>query len=279
MNDELKFPRPLQAFLVIIMSFIFVVLLSQVTLMAFFPDLTNIDQNSMIFKLLTAVGEAGLIVIPIFYLRRHQISLKEAFRWNSIPTHLIIWSFVIGFSITVVGDELDRLISLFVPAPDYLGEIASTLQISTPIDFVLLVLGTVFAAALVEESIIRGFLQQSLERYQDVTKAVIYASLGWTLIHGVINWAIQIFLLGIFLGILAWRSNSIVPSFIGHALNNAAALLFYNMNQDALDGVYLWHDHVSPVFLIVALAGGYYGFKAFYDYYKDSGDKLPTIPT
>jgi hypothetical protein len=90
-------------------------------------------------------------------------------------------------------------------------------------------------------------------------------------------WAIQIFLLGIILGILAWRSNSIFPSVIGHATNNAAALLFYNIDQDKISGVYLWGGHVSPLFLLLASLGLILGIRAFYDHYRSSPD-LPTSP-
>jgi membrane protease YdiL (CAAX protease family) len=87
-------------------------------------------------------------------------------------------------------------------------------------------------------------------------------------------WAIQIFLLGIILGLLAWRSNSIIPSFIGHAINNAAALMFYNTEQTYFQGIYLWGNHVSPLILILAMAGLIYGVRAFYQYFQ----KPPQIP-
>jgi len=174
---------------------------------------------------------------------------------------------IIGFSISILGDELDRIVNIIIPAPEFLAEISAVLQINSTLDLLILVGGAVIAAAFVEESIIRGFLQKSLEKYQDVTRAVIYASLAWTIIHGMLYWAIQIFLLGIILGLLAWRSNSIFPAVIGHAINNTLALIFNNIQQDNLKGVYLWGDHVSPLFLILAAAGVYFGVKYFYQYY------------
>jgi membrane protease YdiL (CAAX protease family) len=272
MQDKENYPKPLEAFLIIIASFIFIVLITQSFLWLFLSDPSDINKNSFALKMLITFGEVGLIIVPVVYIKSRQLSYRKVFRWNSIPTPLYLWSFIIGLSLSVIGDELYRLINLIIPAPEFIGEIADALQISTIGDFFVLFLGAVIAAAFIEESIIRGFLQISLEKYQDVTRAVIYASLAWTIIHGMLYWAIQIFILGIFLGILAWRSNSILPSAIGHATNNAAALLFYNINQDKLAGIYLWGDHVSPLFIILALVGVTMGMKTFYKWYGNKPD-------
>jgi len=240
MNENSKFPRPVEAFLVIIVSFIFIVLVTQVLTVFFISDTKTLDKDSISFKILITFGEIGLILVPLAYVKMRRLSFKETFRWNKIPSSLMLWSFVIGLSASVLSDELDRLLNYIIPAPEFLSEIASALQINSFADFLVLFTGAVVAAAFVEESIIRGFLQSSLERYQDVTRAVIYASLAWTIIHGMLFWAIQIFLVGIVLGLLAWRSNSILPSMIGHATNNAAALFFYNINQEKIKGIYLW---------------------------------------
>ncbi|MEJ2537154.1 MAG: type II CAAX endopeptidase family protein [Calditrichia bacterium] len=267
MEEKSQFPRPLEAFLIIIASFFLIVLITQSLLFILVSDPEQINQNSLALKMLITFGEVGLIIVPLVYVKSRGLSYREVFRWNPIPAFLIPWGFAIGLGISVIGDELDRLMNMFIPAPDFLGEISQAMAIHTPVDFIILVFGAVVAAAFVEESIIRGFLQRSLEKHYDVTKAVIYASLAWTIIHGMIYWAIQIFLLGIILGILAWRANSIVPSVIGHATNNAAALLFYNTNQEKFASIYLWGDHVSPIILILGTAGLVFGMRAYYQYY------------
>jgi len=278
MDEQPGFPRPLEAFLIVFASFLFVVIVTQVMIMIFIPDMENASQHSLAMKMLVTFGEVGLIIIPLAYARGRNISYKKFFRWNRIPNPLLAWSLVIGLSVTILSDELDRIINMIIPAPEMLGEISQALQINSPADLVLLVLGAVIAAAFIEESLIRGFLQQSLEKYQDVTRAVIYASLAWTIIHGVLYWAIQIFLLGIILGLLAWRANSIVPSVIGHATNNLAALLFYNMNEEKLKGIYLWGNHVSPLFLILAVLGLVFGIRIFYRYYgTPPGQEIPPV--
>jgi CAAX protease family protein len=273
-EEQKQFPRPIETFVVIISSFIFIMLITQSILLFVSPSPEQIDSTSSSLKLLITFGEVGLIIIPLIYVKRKKFPVTQAFRWRKIPFRIILWSIVIGLCITIIGDELDRIITIIIPVPDFLSEITEAMRINSLADLLILSSGAVLAAAFVEESIIRGFLQISLEKYQDVTRAVIYASLAWTIIHGVLYWAIQIFLLGIILGLLAWRSDSIFPSVIGHAINNAAALIFYNVDQKIFEGIYLWGDHVSVLFLLPASLGLVWGIKAFYQHYR----KLPEIP-
>lgn len=272
MIEGSEFPKPVPILGIILLSMFVVVLISSVLAMIFIPDLQDQAASPLATKVFITFGEWGLILLPMAYVRARKISFKEAFRLNAIPLPLIGWSILIGLGIAILGDELDRLVSLIVPAPDFLQDLANAMKIHNLKDLLTLSFGAIFAAAFVEESIFRGLLQQSIERHNNVTMAVIYSSLAWTIIHGILFWYIQIFLLGIILGLIAWRSNSIVPSLIAHAINNALALLLYNVDNQSLNDLYLLNGHVSPLFLIPAMAGLVFGVKAFYNYYRHKID-------
>ena len=137
MNEKESFPKPIEAFLVIIASFFFVVLIIQAFIFIFLPDPQQISQSSTSLKILITFGEIGLIVIPLIYVRRTNLQLRKVFRWNTIPINMIIWSIIIGFSISIIGDELDRLMNLIIPAPEFLGEISEALQILSFSDFIV----------------------------------------------------------------------------------------------------------------------------------------------
>jgi membrane protease YdiL (CAAX protease family) len=269
MDEKEQFPKPMEAFFVIFLSFIVVFGITIMLIAMSMPNTEDLPQTSTLRKFLITSGTVGLIVLPVLYIRRKKLSLRQVFRWKAIPLPIIFWSIIIGVSMTILGDEVDRLINLLLPAPEFLEEMAQAMKIQSLSDFLIMFGGMVIAAGVIEESLFRGFLQNSLEKYLDVTRAVIYASLAWTFYHFIIYWAIQIFLLGIVLGLLAWKSNSVFPAIIGHGLNNAAALFYYNIDTEKLAGTYLWGDHVSPLFLLLATTGLVYGFKVFYRHYSD----------
>lgn len=253
MDDQLRVPTPFQAILVIVASYFFSLLLAELLLYPFLPDNPANLEDSSIVKLMLVVGELGLIILPLFFLKRKGFSIKEIFRWNPVDKNIVLIAIIIGLAMTIVGDELDRLINIIFTPPDFLKQLELSLKINSTLDLILLFIGTVIIASLVEESVFRGFLQISLERYQNVTKAVIYSSIFWALTHLVVFWAIQIFLMGIVLGYLAWRTKSIIPSAICHGINNGLALLFNNIEGNGFYALYEWKGHVSPLILIPAI--------------------------
>ena len=116
-------------------------------------------------------------------------------------------------------------------------------------------------APLGEEIIFRGFLQQILEtHWKDTTRAVLFTALIFSIIHMNPYWFIQIYILGVVLGFLAWKTQSIIAPLILHGLNNSVALLFSFLDSEN-NNIYIWNEHVAPWFLILALAGIIVGFK------------------
>ena len=50
--------------------------------------------------------------------------------------------------------------------------------------------------------------------WKDITKAVLVTSLFFAMIHFNPYWTIQIYLLGVILGFLSWKTKSVIPSII-----------------------------------------------------------------
>jgi membrane protease YdiL (CAAX protease family) len=85
----------------------------------------------------------------------------------------------------------------------------------------------VFAAIVVapagEEVLFRGFLFKGFARSERLAwPAIIVISLLWAALHIQYDWAgmVQIFVIGLFLGWMRWRSGSLWLTFILHALFN-----------------------------------------------------------
>jgi len=218
------------------------------------------------------------IVPAVIFVIRRKFSLIKVFRLRPVNKIVIIWSILIGLSMTILADEIDRLIQLIFPMPDILLQaIQESLKINSVSDFLIITFSAVFLAAVCEELLFRGFLQTSFESTFDVTKAVMLTALIFAIIHFNPWWTIQLILFGTFLGVLAWKTNSVVPSMIVHFVNNGVALIFSNMGESQYEW-YFWNEHVDPVLIGLALIIGIFGFKKLYSYYevttngKDSND-------
>lgn len=225
------------------------------------------------------LGRASLFVLELLFLVPviayvfiQKQDFPETFRLRPVNYRVLILSLVIGLGLSVVIDEVDRLIQMVFPMPaEIIEAIEGVLSFQTPGDFVLVIAGGVIAAGFAEEMLFRGFFQGVMERRMDVTKAVNLTALVFALIHFNPWWLVQILLMGVVLGVLAWRTGSIFPAVIVHMVNNAVSVVLISMEESHLEW-YFFKGHVSPLFVILGMGGIIYGFLAVYRVTASSDD-------
>ncbi len=214
--------------------------------------------------------EAVIILPALVFTLRNNFPAVTLFRLRPVNKNVIMASVLIGIAFTVVSDEIDRIVQLFFPMPDILREaIEESLKIQSASDLIIIIISAVFLAAIVEEMLFRGFVQTSFEHHFDVTKAVMSSALIFTIIHFNPWWAIQVMIIGVILGVMAWKSNSIVPPMIVHFINNGIALIFANSKPEQYQW-YLYKDHVSIPIVIAAIIVVFFGMKLFYKFCDSS---------
>lgn len=215
------------------------------------------------------IGELCLVAPTLFYLLRNKYNARAVFRFNSISKGAMALSVVLAFAITILIDEFDRIIGSFIKMPpEFEGLVLGLLKADSLLEFVLLFIAAVLLAGIVEEMLFRGLLQQALEQKLGVAHGLFFSALAFAFIHLNPWWMMQIITLGMVLGILAWRSNSIFPGILIHCINNAIALALVNF-EPQFSGWYEWYGHVNPSLVAIAACAAFYGFKGFWRLTKD----------
>ncbi len=255
MKKGRTFPEPLEALLLVLATF--GVLIVFLLLFSIFSTsgLNQAQRAASGSRYFYIIGGSLFLIVPMVYARWRNYPIRILFRLNPVPLSVILVSVIIGLSLSVLSDELERIIALFVTIPDWMYEMLNPLRAEGTTDWILVLLGSVVIAAVAEEGLFRGFVQVTLEAKGDVTRAVLLTALTWTLVHQNPYWAVELFLMGVFLGFMAWRSNSILPGIMAHGVNNLIAMLMLNFSPEAgAEAWYEWNGHVSPALLIIALA-------------------------
>ncbi len=94
---------------------------------------------------------------------------------------------------------------------------------ASPLTILGSLLGAVLIAPLCEETFFRGYLFSGLLRGMSGWAAVLVSAVLFTLVHGDIGSAVPLFIFGIVLAVIRWRTGSIWPGIALHAANNALA--------------------------------------------------------
>ena len=223
-----------------------------------FPDVTA--RFITLFSIF--IGQGTMVLPALLFVKKNNYSYNQTFRIKSIPIQFIYPIVFFSLGAVIISDEIDKIINMFFSLDSYIEDVTGFVEFNSPVYTVILILATVVIAPFSEEILFRGFLQKFLENYwKDITKAVLVTSLFFAFVHMNPAWIIQIYFMGILLGYLAWKTDSILPGFVLHAINNGTSLVFQNFGE-IFEGVYIWNNHVSPFFLFL---GGYLflrGYKA-----------------
>lgn len=260
MNSEIQpdnYPKPWQVLIVLLLTLFTIFVIGTIAFLV----------GGRKAALLT---EAIIILPALFFTVRFDYSPKLLFRLRTVSFKLFFLSIALGVSLTVISDEIDRLIQNVITIPESFHEIyEKLLTINSVSDFIIVFFSAVILAAVLEEMLFRGFLQTSLENNSKIKTAIIITALIFAIFHAYPWVLIQIFIMGIVLGLMAWKSNSIIPSVIVHFINNGIAITFLNLKEDNYQW-YLHGSHVSAPILIVALFILIFGLILFFQLCKSS---------
>ena len=233
-------------------------------IMGIFTSTTNhIDKVYLYLSFF--LGQGVIILPPIYYLNFKKKSITKYFRIKPVSFNTIINSIIFSIGIIILFDALDRVIHQIIPTPDYILDLGKIMQPESTLGLMFLFLAIVVMAPIGEEVVFRGFLQKFLEEHwKDITRAVLVTSLFFAIIHFNPYWTIQIYLLGVILGFLSWKTKSIIPSIILHSINNGIAFILTVSDENNFN-FYLWGNYVSPVFIIIAVYLSYYSINKIHE--------------
>ncbi len=217
--------------------------------------------NKLYLYISFLIGQGIILVPPIYFLTIKKQPILESLRINAVSLQTIKDTLIFSTGILIVFDTLDRIIHKFIPPPEYIIDIGEIMKPDSALGYIFLFLAVVIVAPIGEEIVFRGFLQKFLEKYwNDITRAVLVTSLFFAMIHFNPFWTIQIYLLGVILGFLSWKTKSVIPSILLHISNNGSAFILNNINDGSI-AFYLWKDQVSPIFILLAAFLIYKGLK------------------
>jgi membrane protease YdiL (CAAX protease family) len=167
-------------------------------------------------------SEALLLVPLLIYARKLGISRDQLGIRIGSPSQFvadIAFGVIIGISmvpISVITSTLNEVILGPQPEADY---IKGSLTAGSPLELLLLLSSIIIVVVPVEETIIRGFVQQGFERSFGIARGLVFSSLVFAIIH--LNvWSIfPLTVLGMMLGLcFRIRHNRLLAPAISHAL-------------------------------------------------------------
>jgi sodium transport system permease protein len=174
----------------------------------------------------TLLVQVGLILTPCLLmallLTRHP---RRALRIHRTQWSHVLAAVLIGFSLhpsyQILGQAIVEVYPISQETLLMLKQFES-IVFEHPLWLVLLLLAAV--PAVCEELAFRGFIFGGLLRKQGVLRAIIVSSLLFGFTHAILQQSITASLMGLMLGLIAWRTGGVFCTIIVHAISNTLTL-------------------------------------------------------
>lgn len=187
-------------------------------------DAVSSAQSLGSFGLLLSVAglvscAVGVSAILVLILARRGASIDDYLALRPVRRLDLLLALAAGMVLVVLSDALGS--ALGRPMNEFMVVIARTYRSAT-----LFTLALIVAAPLFEEICFRGFLYEGFERsWLGPVGAIVVTALVWASIHlqyDLFDMGV-IFVSGLLLGVVRWRTRSLLPCLALHAAWNAVA--------------------------------------------------------
>ncbi len=182
----------------------------------------------------TAAGQILFFLLPaLLFARWKTSSAKEALRLRPVPFLTLLRVTLIalaGIGAALLCEQMTRpwitrYFADWIPILEFMEQLLSP-KTASGLARNLIVIGLI--APVCEEVLFRGAFQGTLERRGPI-RAIAWTSLVFAVIHlNPFNFIGPI-LLGVGLGLVVWRTGSILPAILWHAVHNSVVVLMVGL--------------------------------------------------
>ena len=197
--------------------------LAAVTAIVGWPGSVELQRDALA-TLLAGVPASSLALIAIALLAGGRpASLTLRLRRGRITGRRLA---IVVLGTLALSQALESLTVLLGMGPGpALDWIARTMADAPPLGVLLAVLVVGLLAPLGEEVFFRGYLQTRLRQVWSPGPAILVTALAFGVIHGEPVHGVLAFALGLYLGLVTERAESMVPAVLCHAANNTVSVV------------------------------------------------------
>lgn len=237
---------PVKAGFIGLMSgfFIYQILSAVLTLVIFGADLENADPNAL--RLMQTAGQILFMLLPALILSKMIYDNVSELLRIRMPDMKGMGLFILAMLMLIMAMQNFLLIQghyteMFFqsnPGFSFIKEALDSLnkmvegsykiffRIDGFADYIIIVVVVALVPAIAEELMFRGYIQRSFElRYKPFVAAVITAFF-FSIFHVNPAGVIGLFMIGLFLGFAAYKTDSMLTPVVLHFINNFVSVLF-----------------------------------------------------
>ncbi len=219
------------------------------------------------------------ILIPTFIVmtaarKKHKLTLEELVPFDKIGGKKLAAIVFAGMGICMIAQMMSTLLSINFSLFGFDVDDAVSMTYGTgTVDIIMNSICTALIPALAEEFAYRGAVLGILKKY-DTDLAIIGSAFLFGMLHGNLAQIPFAFVVGLVLGYVRVKTNSMLPNILIHFGNNFYAVIVTTLSQTVSDSVSTMIDCAVMISLMVAAFFGIYCLSKHHsDFFKLDGDR------
>lgn len=209
-------------------------------------DIQNSSINSAITLLTYLISNLLIFFVGI---KISKISFKSLFKTTSLKISNVFQYITIGVFIQYGAGWLVSILGTFMQGADIVGNSDSLMTYTSLKSILLSVFYICIVAPITEELVCRGFVMKTFSKVSQ-RFGIVMSAFFFGLSHGNLSQFILAFIMGLFLGYIDIKHNSLIPSMIVHfSVNIVASVMMIITNYKSIESV----EYIIVSYLLMAI--------------------------
>ncbi len=183
-------------------------------------QIASVIEDPISYILLLAFGQFPFLITPLLAAWLSPVTFRQ--RLGFVPSGLSAWQFVVvvlgSFVPVAIGWGLYYAAAQLVPPDESTERLYANMTWGTVVPFIACI---ALIPGFTEEILFRGYMQRRLLQRWSPWTAILVTSLVFAVVHMELHTVAFALPLGIWLGWVAWKTDSIWPCIATHAAVNA----------------------------------------------------------
>ena len=190
-------------------------------------DIPDASPITGVLFILTSLISFGTVFLIGF--KKAKRNFNEIFKFNKVSPFLWVIVTILTIGLSIVVSEIDNLIQLILPMPEWIAEMFGTLLVDQPLIISIIYIGLI--AAFCEELFFRGLILDGFIKNYSKRKTIIITALLFGLIHMNPWQFVAGFIIGLVLAWICIETKSILLCIYMHFLNNFGAIIMFRLSD------------------------------------------------
>ena len=215
---------------------------------------TTLDDTTLLMLMNGFISIVAFFLSGLIYCKFAKVKIADIIHFDKCKFSFIVPLCLMGLSIAMISNYFSSAVMGLFDMFGVNADASLEYQYNSIYDIIIFYISVAIVPACVEEFAFRGIMLGILRKHSDGL-AILVSSIMFGLMHGNFMQIPFAFVVGLILGYMTVKTNSMLPAIIVHFLNNAISVTFSLLTENKNLPIEIVNIIYSIIMIAVAVSG------------------------